>query len=335
MIIIYSFSGCGSTHKNDNDVLYNEANSKTVFAMDTVMELTVYGDEKYLLEAENLIHMLEKKFSVTDSQSEIYALNKYGSASISDDTIEVISRTLKICERTDGVLDISVYPIVRAWGFTTEEYRVPDDYEILDLLKHVDYRKINVEQNTVILAENMKVDLGSVAKGYTGERISEIFKANGIKNAIINLGGNVQAVGNKPDGTPWRIAIKDPQNNGYAGVVSVIDKAVVTSGGYERYFEYDGVIYRHIIDTSTGYPVDNDILSVTIIGDDGLLCDALSTSLFAMGLDKASEFLENNNDVDAVLITKDNSIYITEGIENSFLTIGSYANANINVIRYD
>jgi thiamine biosynthesis lipoprotein len=188
----------------------------------------------------------------------------------------------------------------------------------------------------------MQIDLGSVAKGYTGDCILEQFRNQGVTSAILNLGGNVQTLGAKPDGSPWRVAITDPVSAGNAGMVEIIGKAVVTSGGYERYFEEDGVVYRHIMDPSSGYPVDNDLLSVSIIGDSGLVCDALSTALFVMGLDRAAAFWkawgsDSNGacDFEAVFITVDGKIYITEGLEDSFSPLGTYKGTEPTVIYHD
>jgi thiamine biosynthesis lipoprotein len=179
-------------------------------------------------------------------------------------------------------------------------------------------------------------DLGSVAKGFTGDRLMELFAKKGISSALVNLGGNVQALGAKPDGGAWKVAIASPKGDGsYAGVVSVKDKAVITSGAYERYFEENGRIYHHIIDTSTGYPADSGFLSVTVIGKEGTLCDGLSTSLFAMGPEKAFELWNNSDDFDAVFIAEDGRIYVTEGVKDDFSPLGEYAGVVPEVLYHD
>ncbi|MCI8331251.1 MAG: FAD:protein FMN transferase [Clostridiales bacterium] len=304
--------------------------------MDTVMELTVYGSDDVLSKAEDLISSLEKNLSVTDESSEIYAVNQNGGGRVGDDTRDLIAQSLTLCERTGGALDISVYPVVRAWGFTTGEYRVPSGDEITELLTFVDYNAVTISaDNTVSLKRGMKIDLGSVAKGYTGDRLAELLTENGVASATLNLGGNVHALGAKPDGSPWKIAITNPLGAGTAGAIQVTDKAVVTSGGYERFFEENGTTYRHIIDPATGYPVDNDLASVSVIGDTGLVCDALSTSLFVMGLDHAIDFWKGSSDFDAVFITTAGQIYITEGLEETFVPLGDYKEADVTVIRHD
>ena len=166
----------------------------------------------------------------------------------------------------------------------------------------------------------MQIDFGGIAKGYTSARIMDIFRACGIKSGLVNLGGNVQALGTKKDGSSWRVAVKDPQDTDqYLGVLSIQDKAVITSGGYERYFEQDGRTYHHIIDPKTGYPVENGLISVSIVTADGTLADGLSTSVFIMGKEAATEYWRNHSDeFDMILMTDDREIYVTEGIADSF-----------------
>ena len=308
-------------------------NTATVFAMDTVMELTVYGDESLLSGAEALILSTERKLSVTGPASEIYALNKSGAREVSPDTAELIRRALGLCAETDGALDITVYPIVRAWGFTTGEYRVPTDGELAALLELVDHRAVKISGSTVTLPAGAMLDLGAVAKGYTSDLLAAYLRENGVKSAILNLGGNVLALGTKPDGKPWRVGIADPSGDGNAAILSLSDKAVITSGGYQRYFEQDGVIYRHIIDPATGYPVDNGLASVTIIGDEGLVCDALSTALYVMGYEEAVEYWKDHPGFDAVFITSDGLLHITEGLDGSFAASGGYKEKTTEVIR--
>ena len=166
------------------------------------------------------------------------------------------------------------------------------------------------------------IDFGGIAKGYTSSRIMDIYKDNGITSGLVNLGGNVQALGTKTDGTKWKIAVQSPDDTeDYLGILSVQDKAVITSGGYERYFEQDGVTYHHIIDPKTGYPAENGLVSVTIVSSDGTLADGLSTSLFIMGEEKAADFWrEHKDEFDAILMSDDGTLYVTEGLENDFST---------------
>ncbi len=325
--------GCGGGPKDRK----NEKHSAVVFAMDTVMEITVCGDEEILKKAEDLIRDLESKFSVTLEESDISRLNANGSARVSEETYALLKRGKEICERTGGALDLTVYPVVHAWGFTTGEHRVPSEKEIRKLLENVDFRQIVLGENMLVtVPSGVMADLGSVAKGYTGDRLMELFKDSGVKSALINLGGNVQALGTKPDGSLWKVAIADPKGGeGYAGVVAMEGKAVITSGAYERFFEENGHVYHHIIDTSTGYPAESGFASVTVVGDEGTLCDGLSTSLFAMGPEKAFEFWKSSNDFEAVFITTDDKIFVTEGIADDFTPLGRFQMKEAEVIRRD
>lgn len=310
-------------------------NEAVLFAMDTVMKLTVYGDEALLTAAEDRINELEDKLSVTDEGSEIYAVNHEGSGTLSEDTADLLGRALELCRRTGGALDLSIYPVVRAWGFTTGEYAVPGDDVLSGLLTHVDYTRIDFDRQTgrVSLEPGMEIDLGSVAKGYTGDQLIALFREAGVASALINLGGNIQALGAKPDGAPWRIAVQDPLGNGYIGVLDVVGQAVITSGGYERYFEQDGQTYWHIIDPATGAPARSGLLSVTIVGDSGLLCDGLSTALFVKGYEGAVEFWREEGGFEMVLVLEDGRIALTEGLEAQFSP--SDPSADVTVIGHD
>ena len=205
----------------------------TFFAMDTMMDFTIYGESGLIDQSESLIASLESLVSVTDTGSELYAINQTGSGTLTGKASSLMEQALEICRRTDGALDLSIYPIVRAWGFTTGSYQVPDEAEIQALLPLVDYRKIQYDaaDGDVTLPEGMKIDLGSVAKVYAGQLVAQMLREHGVQSALLNLGGNVQTVGAKPDGSPWQIGIKDPQGEDAMMVLSVEDQAVVTSGG--------------------------------------------------------------------------------------------------------
>ena len=312
-----------------------EPETATFFAMDTAMDFTVYGDAALLDEAETLIGSLEEQVSVTDEHSDIYAIDHTGSGSLSGNAAELMEQALELCRRTGGALDISVYPIVRAWGFTTGSYQVPDEETIQSLLPLVDYTQIQYDAATgvVTLPEGMEIDLGSVAKGYAGQLAAQMLREHGVQSALLNLGGNVQTVGAKPDGSPWQIGIKDPQGEDAMMVLSVEDQAVVTSGGYERYFEQDGQTYWHIMDPSTGHPADSGLLSVTIVGKQGIICDGLSTSLFVMGLEKAADLWAQSCDFEAVFVTASGEVYITEGLRDRFALTERYADTPVSVIE--
>lgn len=335
--------GCGVQENSAFNTM--ETKQATVFAMDTVMDLTVYGCSDELLEtAQNRILQLESLFSVTDENSEIYALNRDKTVKLSEDTEFLLKHALEMCAETDGALDISSYPVVRAWGFTTGQYRIPTEAERAALLEHVDYRKVHIADSIIdgrkgsgsaaTIAEEMEVDLGSVAKGYAGDQVVKLLREGGVTSAILNMGGNVQALGSKPEGSDWRVALKDPDREGYLGVLEISNKAVITSGDYDRYFVgEDGNTYWHIIDPVTGAPALSGLTSVTVVGDVGLTCDALSTSLFIMGLEGAADFWRQHGGFDAILVTDDSAIYVTEGLAERFFLTDQYADRELTIIE--
>jgi len=306
-------------------------------AMDTFMTLSVYAQspaagEALLEEAAGEIRRLEGLLSVTDPGSEIYQVNHGGAVSLSEPVRELLEKALELCRETGGALDVTVYPAVRAWGFTTGEYRVPEEAELSALVERVDYGRVSLDGDRLALPEGVELDLGSVGKGWTGDRLTALFREAGVSSAIMELGGNVQALGTKPDGSPWRVAVQAP-GGGYAGVLEIVDKAVVTSGGYQRYFEQDGETYIHIIDPATGRPARTGLASVTIVADSGLRGDGLSTALFVMGREKAEAFWRGNPDFDFILLGEDGTAAITEGLEECFSLYGGWEGRPLEIIR--
>ena len=312
-----------------------EEHTSTLLAMDTAMTLTAYGEGggAALSAARDLILDLEGLLSTTDPDSEIYALNQGETVTLSPSTREVLEQALALCQDTGGALDVTVYPVVRAWGFTTGQYQVPDGQTLTALLERVDYTQVALTGDALTLPAGVELDLGAVAKGYTGDRLMELFRQAGIASAYVNLGGNVQVLGGSPDGDPWRVGIQDPAGEGPIAVVEVTDRAVVTSGAYERYFEQDGVRYGHIIDPATGRPADSGLASVTILSSSGTLADALSTALFVLGPDRAAEYWRSRDDFDFILIGEDGSITISQGIEDSFSFAGAQGSYALEVVR--
>lgn len=306
------------------------AQTRTFFAMDTYMSISAPAADEALIDScEYAIKDLESDISVTDSDSAVYALNSTGSAGFSDTALELTEFTLMMCGETDGALDITLYPIIKAWGFTTGDYAVPAPDEISALLECTGYENITVTGNTVFLPEGFMLDLGSVAKGYASDMAAGMLREGGVESALIDLGGNIYCVGAKEDGSLWRIALRDPVSDGYLGIVDVSDCAVVSSGCYERYFEVSGVRYGHIFDPATGRPADSGLISVTVIGESGAVCDALSTALYVMGPEASAEYLCRHDDVEAVLVLEDGSLMITGGLKGIFTPIGEYEKAKI------
>lgn len=296
---------------------------RSLFAMNTYMTFTAYGEDAQaaLQEAEECIQQVEGLWSVTDKDSEIYQANHSGGqpVTVSEETAEIISFALEMAQRTGGALDPTIYPVLTAWGFTTDSKQVPSQQQIAQLLEQVGYDRIQINGSELTVPDGMELDLGAVGKGYTADLVTEILRRHGVTSALISLGGNIQAIGSRPDGSDWRLGIRAPWESGNLGVLTVSDAAVVTSGGYENYFDDEqGNIYWHILDPSTGYPADSGLQSVTIVGREGKMCDALSTALFVMGAQSAEQYWRENGGFEMLLVTDSGEILITEGIAENF-----------------
>lgn len=313
------------------------AQERSLFAMNTYMTFTAYG--KNAAEALDMaleqVEEAEALWSVTDQNSEIYQANHSGGqpVTVSDETAQLVSFALDMAEQTDGAVDPTIYPVLSAWGFTTQSKQVPEEGQIASLLQNVDYGRISLEGDRLTVPDGMQLDMGAVGKGYAGDLVIEVLKEYGVESALINLGGNVQAISSRLDGNDWRLGIRAPWEEGNLGVLRISDAAVVTSGGYENYFEdEEGNIYWHILDPSTGYPADGGLQAVTIIGEEGKLCDALSTALFVMGEDGAVKYWRANGGFDMLLVTEDGEIILTEGIAWQF-TLNENRTEQIRVIE--
>ena len=285
------------------------------FAMDTLMSVKLWGGEAATSDVSAEINRLEALLSVTRETSVLSQLNAAGSAELSADTTSLLTQALALSERTDGAFDPTVYPLVEAWGFPSKEYRVPNRTELDSLLSCVGTEHVHFDGATVTLDGGTRLDLGGIAKGYAAQCCAELLKEKGVDAAILSLGGNVQTIGSKPDGSAWIVGIADPADPSQAIAVLTFEgsMALVTSGAYQRYFEEDGVIYHHILDPQTGLPADSGLLSVTVLADDGTLADGLSTALFVMGLEEGTRFWRESNDFEAVFLTSEGRILATEG----------------------
>lgn len=312
----------------DSEIVTEE---REVFAMDTYMKLTVSGIQakEALDEAEAEIHRLDEMLSVGNTDSEVFIVNENGSEILSEDTAYLLERSLELYESTQGAFDITVFPLMEEWGFTSGEYQVPKESKIEELLKNVDASLLeyNQEKKMLSLPEGVQIDFGGIAKGYASSRIMDIFEKYDMVSGMVSLGGNVQLYKKKTDGSLWKVAVENPdETSDYLGVLETEDRAIITSGGYERFFEQDGEKWHHILDPKTGYPAQSGLTSVTIVSSDGTLADGLSTSLFVMGKEKALEYWRQNaEDFDVILVEEDGSITITEGIEDAFSSDREYA----------
>lgn len=298
---------------------------RDVFAMDTYMTVKAYGSngDAAVDAAVDEINRLDALLSTGKKDSEIGQINANNGGQLSEDGAVLMERSLELYKSTNGAFDVAIYPVMKAWGFTDGNYQVPDADTLEATLELVDPSLIDYDKETSTVSfkkDGVQIDLGGIAKGYTSSRIMDIYKEKGVTSGLVNLGGNAQVFGTKPDGSLWRVAVQSPDSEDeYLGVLETKDKAIITSGGYERYFEKDGVTYHHIIDPSTGYPADNGLISVTIVSADGTLADGLSTSLFVMGKDKATNYWKAHSDeFDMILLTDDEKLYVSEGIKDSF-----------------
>lgn len=290
--------------------------SSEIYAMDTYMELKAYGGEaEDLLEkAEKEIFRLERLFSATSAESELYRLNLSGSGAVSPELAEIISVSLALSRKTGGAFDPSVRPLLRLWGFTEDEFRVPSEAGIAAALERVGDERISAD-GTEVLLNGCELDLGGIAKGYAADRFAGIAAESLCGGAFANLGGMICAAGTKPGGEPWRVALQSPLGEGYAAVLSVSNVCISTSGAYQRFFESGGKRYHHIIDPSTGFPAESDLLSATVIDESGCFADAVSTALFVMGEDASVKFCRQNG-VCAILITEDMRLLCLGGAED-------------------
>lgn len=307
---------CACTAGNSSTKKY----SQTEFVLGTVVSLTVYAEDDSSLEgAFELCRHYENMFSSTIEGSDIWKINhSEGKAvDVSSETAELITLSLEYSRLTEGAFDITVAPLSALWGFSDEYPSVPDNESIQALLPLVDYRLITVEGNTVTIPDGSSIELGAIAKGYISDRLCDYFADCNVSAALINLGGNVATTGRKPDGSDWQIGIRDPQGDysDYAATLSLDETSVVTSGIYERCFEENGVMYHHLLSSADGYPVNNDIASVTIICRSGADADALSTSLYLMGFEKGFDYAEKSDTFEAVFILRSGEVYKTSGID--------------------
>ena len=316
--------------------------STEFFAMDTYMSMTAYGkNAKEAVEtAKEEILRLEQLLSTNIATSEVAQVNANNGGEVSEDTASLIERSLFYYEQTDGAYDITIYPLVYEWGFTTKDFQVLSESRVEELLPLVGSDKLHLEgekKNKVVFdQEGMMIDLGTIAKGYASQRASEIFKEYGVESGLINLGGNVQLVGAKPDGADWRVAIqkpdKDAPDTDYIGTLDASDCAITTAGGYERYFEEDGVIYRHIFDPATGCPTESSLKSVSVIAKNGVDADGYDTALFVMGLQNAVSFWRlHQEEFDVIIVGSDDTIYVSEEISDKFSVNG--ANYRVEVLH--
>lgn len=297
----------------------NVPEKSTVFSglyFDTYITVTIYDNTQN----SNIINILNKQcekydsiFSTDNPESEIYKINNAnGKATIcSNELIDVLKDAIYYSELSNGLLDPTIETVSELWNFNSlsENNILPSQKLLNDKLQFVNYKNIKIENNYVTIPTNSKIGLGYIAKGYIADSLQNTLKSNGFNNYIINLGGNILLSGNKPDGNIYTIGIEKPfSTNDVADQLTTTNTSIVTSGIYERYFKYQGNIYHHILDVNTGYPINNNLYSVTVTGPSSEKCDALSTFLFILGKDKGLEYINSLDEYEALFILNDYSI---------------------------
>ena len=325
VLLLCAMTGCGR-----EEAVY----SRTGLYFDTAISVSLYADAADKTRCEDVLNLVMEKcafyenmLSPTTEESDVYRINHAGGewTTVSDETVSLLYTALNYCDMTDGRIDVTISPVKALWSFTPENDGVtlPDQTQLKEALSHVDYRKVEINGNKVRLSDpQAAIDLGFIAKGFIADELKALLIQEGIENALIDLGGNILVLGEKPDGNAFRIGIQKPfaDKGEYVTVVEAKDSSangksacntVVTSGIYERYCEIDGTIYHHILDAHTGYPADTHLASVTILTNSGVNADALSTTCMVMGLDWSVELLTSLDGVDAIFITEDGRLIDT------------------------
>ncbi|WP_291559668.1 MULTISPECIES: FAD:protein FMN transferase [unclassified Clostridium] len=330
ILSITILSGCSSSNSSTKEPI-----SHTEVVMGTVCTIQIFDskDTSILDKAFDRLKDLENKVSINKEGTELDKVNEMSGKEatvVGKDTFTIVESGLYYSKISNGNFDITIGPIVKLWGIGSENARVPNEKEIIEKKSLINYNDVilDSEKNSIFLKNpNMIIDLGGIAKGYAADEMKNLLVDNGVKSAMINLGGNLYILGNKPNGKQWKIGIQDPNGGSTdtVGNILVNDKSIVTSGTYERFLEVDGKVYHHILDPKTGYPYESDLLSATIISDKSMDGDGLSTYAFALGREKGLEFINSLEDIEAIFITKDNEIYLTNGLKNDFkLTNNNY-----------
>jgi len=325
LFVLLFFTGCNSNEISTDESV--EPKSENAFYLGTVVDITIYdkAPDNIFETLFSKIEDIENKMSLNIDSSEVNKINENAGKNfveVSEDTYNVIKKGKYYSDITKGNFDITIGPLVNLWQIGTENAKVPSEVEIKNKLPLINYENIILDENekkVKLDKENMKLDLGGIAKGYAADELADILKDNNVNHAIINLGGNVLALGDKPDGSSWKIGVQNPfePRGKHIAIASVKDKTVVSSGVYERNFTEGGKFYHHILNPFTGYPVENKLQSVTIISDTSFDADGLSTGIFALGLEKGLEFVEKTEGVDALFITDEKKVYITSNIKKN------------------
>jgi thiamine biosynthesis lipoprotein len=291
---------------------------RTRFIMDTYCTIQAPGGSEVIPainKALDRMTEIDNKFSIFNKKSPVYDFNENNVPIADPEIVKLTAIMLEAAVKSGGMLDLTIVPLESVWGFYTGGTpHLPRPEEIKEAMKKVNYRNIEISDGRVVKKYPwVKIDFGTIAKGYAVEEAGKVLKENGVKSALIDGGGNIEAIG-RFKGKPWKVGIKNPRGSGVIGVLDAENLAITTAGDYERYFEKDGVIYHHIMDPNTGYPGKN-MISVTVISPSSLTADTWDTALFLLGKDKALKLAAELNGVECILVTPDGKITYSKGLD--------------------
>lgn len=325
-IVLYLAGFAPESREEPED--YGGFRSGITYAMNTVIEQKWYGEsaDTVYTGMETKIREIESVLSMHLSQSEIAAINENAGVQpveVSQRTFDLLQRAKELSEQSDGAFDITIAPVVELWGITSDHPHVPTDEELAQAMALMGLEDLVLDEEACtayLTRPGMAIDLGGIAKGWTADQLREYARELGAERGYVSLGGNLMIIGERPDGDPFKFGLRDPQGDAstYLGTVTLEDGCTMaTTGGYERYFEEDGIRYHHVLDPRTGYPADSDLLSVAVISKDGTLADYLSTTLFVQGLEAAKE-AAGSEDYALVMVDQENNVWISGSLRGNF-----------------
>ncbi|HEY2492077.1 MAG TPA: FAD:protein FMN transferase [Paenibacillus sp.] len=323
LAFVISLTGCGNSKQSSAKI---EPVSKSFYVFETIVQVKVFDSgttEQNFTDIKEILDTIEIQMNPSNDKSEISDVNRNAGiqpVKVSDETFKVVSQALDYSERSKGGFNLAIGSLVSLWNIGHEGAHVPTADQIADAMKVIDYKNVilNADKKEIYLSEKgMSIDLGAIAKGYAADKIVEYLQDKGFKSAIVDLGGNIFAMGKKPGDQLWTIGIQDPNESrgNPIGNIHVNNQTIVTSGIYERFFVEDGKHYHHLLDSKTGFPIDNNLSSLTILTDKSIDADGLSTSVYALGIEEGMKFIENLEHTEALFITKDKKIYASSGFQ--------------------